>query len=196
MRRHAALAMTSVGLGQADYARAVPAQDRRERLLRRIQRFGDVFITTPDGHILINSEPCCTVPLIQKSVESLGSKWQTSRFCFASHAHPDQWVVTLCCRSHGRQGLCHAATTTSSHRAARDNTCTPWPAVGSHARSTAFEDREEVKLGGVTLVARLTPGHTRGCTTWTWQVEDGGKEIRRRRNRQPQRQSWISARQQ
>ena len=32
-----------------------------------------------------------------------------------------------------------------------------------------------MKLGGVTLVARRTPGHTRGCTTWTWRVADGGK---------------------
>jgi CubicO group peptidase (beta-lactamase class C family) len=39
-----------------------------------------------------------------------------------------------------------------------------------------LEDRDEVKLGGVSLVARLTPGHTRGCTTWTWRVEDGGKK--------------------
>ena len=38
-----------------------------------------------------------------------------------------------------------------------------------------LEDGDEVKLGGVTLVARRTPGHTRGCTTWTWRVEDGGK---------------------
>src|SRR5262249_1408555 len=36
-------------------------------------------------------------------------------------------------------------------------------------------DGDEVKLGGVTLVARRTPGHTRGCTTWTWKVTDGGK---------------------
>ena len=33
-----------------------------------------------------------------------------------------------------------------------------------------------MKLGSVTLVARWTPGHTRGCTTWTWRVEDGGKK--------------------
>jgi metallo-beta-lactamase class B len=39
-----------------------------------------------------------------------------------------------------------------------------------------LEDGEEVKLGGVTLVARVTPGHTRGCTTWTWKVADGGKD--------------------
>src|SRR5947208_282915 len=39
-----------------------------------------------------------------------------------------------------------------------------------------LNDRDEVKLGGVTLVARLTPGHTRGCTTWTCRVEEGGKK--------------------
>lgn len=37
------------------------------------------------------------------------------------------------------------------------------------------EDGDEVKLGGVTLVDRRPPGHTRGCTTWTGRVEDGGK---------------------
>src|SRR5207244_529679 len=39
-----------------------------------------------------------------------------------------------------------------------------------------LEDRDEVKFGGVTLVARSTPGHTRGCTTWVWRVQDGGKK--------------------
>jgi len=39
-----------------------------------------------------------------------------------------------------------------------------------------LEDGDEIKLGGVTLVAHLTPGHTRGCTTWTCSVEDDGKK--------------------
>jgi metallo-beta-lactamase class B len=38
-----------------------------------------------------------------------------------------------------------------------------------------LEDGEKIELGGVTLVARRTPGHTRGCTTWAWRVADGGK---------------------
>jgi metallo-beta-lactamase class B len=38
-----------------------------------------------------------------------------------------------------------------------------------------LEDGDEVKLGGVRLVAHRTPGHTRGCTTWTWRVADQGK---------------------
>src|SRR5262245_17901419 len=38
-----------------------------------------------------------------------------------------------------------------------------------------LDDGDEVTLGETTLVARRTPGHTRGCTTWTWQVADGDK---------------------
>ena len=36
-------------------------------------------------------------------------------------------------------------------------------------------DGDKVSLGGTTLTAHLTPGHTKGCTTWTIEVEDGGK---------------------
>lgn len=39
-----------------------------------------------------------------------------------------------------------------------------------------LKDGEKVKLGGVELTAVLTPGHTRGCTTWTLVVEEGGKK--------------------
>src|SRR5205085_10917066 len=38
-----------------------------------------------------------------------------------------------------------------------------------------FGDKETVELGGVKLTARLTPGHTKGATTWTMKVKDGDK---------------------
>jgi hypothetical protein len=38
-----------------------------------------------------------------------------------------------------------------------------------------LHDGEQVTLGGTTLVAHLTPGHTRGCTTWTTTAQEGGK---------------------
>ncbi len=38
-----------------------------------------------------------------------------------------------------------------------------------------LDNGDEVKLGDVTLVARRTPGHTRGCTTWTCRIADAGK---------------------
>jgi metallo-beta-lactamase class B len=38
-----------------------------------------------------------------------------------------------------------------------------------------LRDGDEVKLGGAVLVAHLTPGHTKGCTTWTMMLTEGGK---------------------
>jgi len=38
-----------------------------------------------------------------------------------------------------------------------------------------LHDGDEVRLGGAVLVAHLTPGHTKGCTTWTMKVTEGGK---------------------
>jgi metallo-beta-lactamase class B len=48
-----------------------------------------------------------------------------------------------------------------------------WPACEV---DQVLDDGDEVKLGGTTLVARRTPGHTRGCTTWTWQAKEGDKK--------------------
>ena len=38
-----------------------------------------------------------------------------------------------------------------------------------------LHDGDEVKLGDAVLVAHLTPGHTKGCTTWTMKASEGGK---------------------
>jgi len=38
-----------------------------------------------------------------------------------------------------------------------------------------LHDGDEVRLGGVVLVAHKTAGHTKGCTTWTMTVADNGK---------------------
>ncbi len=48
----------------------------------------------------------------------------------------------------------------------------PFPAV---AVDRIIADEQTVQLGGVTLTAHITPGHTKGCTTWTMPVDDSGK---------------------
>ena len=37
-----------------------------------------------------------------------------------------------------------------------------------------LHDGDTVELGGTVLTAHLTPGHTKGCTTWTMRAQDGG----------------------
>jgi metallo-beta-lactamase class B len=49
------------------------------------------------------------------------------------------------------------------------------PGNKPHPIDRVLHDGDEVKLGGTTLVAHLTPGHTKGCTTWTMKANEGGK---------------------
>jgi metallo-beta-lactamase class B len=49
------------------------------------------------------------------------------------------------------------------------------PGGKPHPIDRVLHDGEAVTIGGVTLVAHLTPGHTRGCTTWTLKAQEGGK---------------------
>jgi metallo-beta-lactamase class B len=49
------------------------------------------------------------------------------------------------------------------------------PGGKAHPIDRILHDGDQVTLGGTTLVARLTPGHTKGCTTWTMKAQDGGR---------------------
>src|SRR5262245_38069244 len=134
------------------------------------------LITTPEGHILINSGFEETVPLIRAGVESLGFKMRDIKLLLASHAHSDHVAG---------HALAKELTGAKVYVMRGDNAVIASGGERQYLYTKSrwkpcpvdriLEDGEEVKLGGVTLVARRTPGHTRGCTTWTWQVADGGK---------------------
>jgi metallo-beta-lactamase class B len=134
------------------------------------------LITTPDGHVLINSGFEETVPLIRKSVESLGFRMGDVKILLNSHAHSDHvaGLATLkdltgarVCVMRGDDEV--IASGGKGQYLYADSRWKPCKV------DRILEDGDEVKLGGVILVARRTPGHTRGCTTWTWKVEDGGR---------------------
>ncbi len=134
------------------------------------------LIATPEGHLLINSGFERTVPLIRDAVESLGFKMSDIKILLASHAHSDHVA------GHARMRELTGAQVyvmrgddqviASGGKSQYYYTTSRWPACKV---DRVLDDGAEVKLGGVTLIARRTPGHTRGCTTWTWRVEDGGK---------------------
>jgi metallo-beta-lactamase class B len=134
------------------------------------------LITTPEGHILINSGFERTVPLIKQSVESLGFKMSDVKILLASHAHSDHVAG---------HALLQEATGAKVFVMRGDDKVIASGGKGQYLYSLntwkpckvdrVLEDGETVKLGGVTLVAHLTPGHTRGCTTWTLRTESGGK---------------------
>ncbi len=139
------------------------------------------LITTPEGHVLINSSLEESVPLIRASVEKLGFKFTDIRILLISHAHSDHCagsaeIVKLTgakyCVMEQDADAVEGGGAKKSRLGKGDYTQFPPAKVDRR-----LKDGEEVRLGGSALVARLTPGHTPGCTTWTMQVKDDGKVL-------------------
>jgi metallo-beta-lactamase class B len=140
------------------------------------------LITTPEGHILINSSLEESVPLIKASVEKLGFKFTDIKILLISHAHSDHCAGSAEIKKlTGAQYMVieqdaptveSGGATKKSRLQVADYLMFPPAKV-----DRVLKDGDEVKLGGSILVAHLTPGHTKGCTTWTMQVEENGKKL-------------------
>jgi len=127
------------------------------------------LITTPQGHILINSIFERNVPTIQDSVQKLGFKFEDIKILLGSHAHGDHQEG---------DGLVVKLTGARAMAMAEDIPLLQMMrSPGGIPRPTyeTLHDGSEVKLGNVSLVAHHTPGHTPGCTTWTMKIQDGGR---------------------
>jgi metallo-beta-lactamase class B len=129
---------------------------------------GSFLITTPAGHILINSDFETTVPQIRTGVEELGFKFTDIKILLGSHAHGDHMEADALVKElTGAQVIVMEQDVPALSRMT--------PQGKPHPMDRVIHDGEEVKLGGVTLVAHLTPGHTKGCTTWTLKAQENGK---------------------
>lgn len=130
------------------------------------------LIKTRDGAILIDGTMAENVPAIRHNIESLGVPIRRVKLLLLSHAHFDH--------AGGLSGLKRASGArliVGARDAAAVRTGIPpgettygvirFPAV---MVDRAIRDGEMVTLGGVTLTAVATPGHTPGCTTWTMRV--------------------------
>jgi metallo-beta-lactamase class B len=137
------------------------------------------LITTPAGHILINSNLLTSVPLIRSGIEKLGFRFADVKILLISHAHFDhdggsaevkkltgaQYMVmdgdVNVVESGGKNDFQYGHDPTLTYPAAKVD--------------RVLHDGDEVKLGDIVLTGHKTAGHTRGCTTWTLQILDAGK---------------------
>lgn len=139
------------------------------------------LITTPEGHILINSSLEASVPLIQRSVEQLGFKFSDVKILLISHAHWDHCAGSEQVKKlTGARYLVMEADVADVEAGGRGNfhyAHLPATFYAPTKVDRVLRDGDEVKLGGSVLVARHTPGHTKGTTTWTMKVNEGGKVL-------------------
>lgn len=128
------------------------------------------LITTPQGHILINSTYERNVRTIEKSVAQLGFTFTDIRILLGTHAHGDH-----------QEGDALLKELTGAQVMAMQEDVPALQAIKpggkAHPIDRMLHDGDTVAIGGSTLVAHLTPGHTRGATTWTMKALEGGQSF-------------------
>jgi metallo-beta-lactamase class B len=129
---------------------------------------GSFLVTTPAGNVLINSDFESTVPSLEKNVEALGFKFTDIKILLGSHAHPDHMQGDALVKQLTGATVMAMEQDVPALRNMR-------PGGKEHPIDRVLHDGDVVSLGGTTLTAYLTPGHTKGCTSWGLDVREDGK---------------------
>jgi metallo-beta-lactamase class B len=137
------------------------------------------LFVTPDGNILLDGALPESVPQIEANIAKLGFRLQDIKWILNSHAHFDH-----------SGGLAQLKIDTGAKLAAMEGDVSALEGgvyLGSESVTAMSAppvkvDRilhpgDTVELGELRLTANLTPGHTRGCTSWGATVHDAGKPL-------------------
>jgi metallo-beta-lactamase class B len=140
---------------------------------------GSYLITTPQGHILVNSSMESSVPQIRASIEKLGLRFGDVKILLISHAHWDHCAGSALVKQLTRATYMVMDADVPGIEAGGKGDFTyansPLTFYPPTKVDRVLHDGDQVKLGDSVLIAHLTPGHTKGCTTWTMVVREGGK---------------------
>src|SRR5262249_44420446 len=134
------------------------------------------LIVTGQGHILLDVGYEQTAPLIRDNIRQLGFRAEDVRWIILSHSHPDH--VAGCAFIRQLSGAKVAISELDAAVVASGGRSDPgfkdfhWaPCLVDRQIS----DGESVSLGQTVITAHLTPGHTKGCTTWTTRVTQNSR---------------------
>ena len=134
------------------------------------------LITSPEGHVLIDTGFEQTVPIIRENVKTLGFRMEDIKFILASHAHVDHTGGHGLVRGQtGARIVMSEADAALLASGGKDDFMDEVMPYRPARADRIVRDGEQITLGTIVLTAHLTPGHTKGCTTWTTVAEDGGQ---------------------
>jgi metallo-beta-lactamase class B len=174
---------TSLAFGQADpTSRAWNQPVPPFRIIGNLYYVGatevaSFLIATPQGHILLDGGFVETAPQIEQNIAQLGFKLEDVKILLNSHAHFDHagGLAELKQRT-GAKLIASARDAellrNGGHGDFRFGDTLTFPPVEV---DQIISDGQSFELGGQKLTARLTPGHTKGNTTWTTKISDGTK---------------------
>jgi metallo-beta-lactamase class B len=140
------------------------------------------LITTPAGNILVNPGTKKNPAMIKRSIAKLGFKYADTKILLISHAHfdHDAGAARVIKDTGAKYEVMDADVPVVESGGKLDFNYGDKGGVNIYPATKVdrvLHDGDTVELGGTVLTARETPGHTKGCTTWTMQVKDGGKTL-------------------
>ena len=150
------------------------------------QDLASYLIVTPKGNILIDANLVSSPPQIRASVEKLGFRWKDIRILLNGQAHFDHMggAAEVIRETHAKNMVMDGDVSVAE-TGARTDFLSPSPNIPTYPRvhvDRVLHDGDTVSLGGVTLTAHKTAGHTRGCTTWTMRAHLPGEPAGTTRN--------------
>ena len=133
------------------------------------------LITTPAGHILLDTGTREMIPIVRASIAKLGFQLRDIRILISGHAHYDHVQGHAAMKAATNAQVMALGDDAQALESGRD--LSPLGSEGWDAVKVdrVLRDGETVTLGGTTLRANWAPGHTPGCTVWSMRVEDQHK---------------------
>lgn len=137
------------------------------------------LFVTPEGNILLNSDYEESVPLIRASIEKLGFRFADTKYLLSSQAHNDHSAGNFLVRElTGARVLVMQGDDDIIANGGKGDFRFDGEFFWKPCKvDRVLHDGDKVTLGGTTLVAHHTPGHTKGCTTWTTTVQEGERKL-------------------
>ena len=135
------------------------------------------LLVTKAGMILVDGGYESTAPQILANIRTLGFDPKQVKVLLSTHGHLDHaGGLAQLKRETGATLYASEADGALMARGGKGDfglkDAAPYPPV---TPDRSVKDGQKISLGGWTLTAHLTPGHTRGCTTWTFPVTVAGK---------------------
>ncbi len=136
------------------------------------------LVVTPKGNILINANLESSPAQIRHSVEQLGFRWTDTKILLNSQAHYDHaaGAAMVLKETQAQYMVMDGDVDVIKNGGATDFDPTI-PRFPPARVDRTLHDNEVISLGGTTLTAHKTAGHTRGCTTWTMQTHESGRTL-------------------
>jgi metallo-beta-lactamase class B len=145
------------------------------------------LITGPEGHIVLDGGYPTTAPLIMASIAKLGFDIKDVKVLLNSEPHPDHaGGLGVLQQESGAELWASEASAVSLASGGDDpDAILPlrlliWIGVLGYPKMRVdhrFKDGDTIRLGPLALTAHITGGHTRGCTSWSFDVRDGDRVL-------------------